>query len=274
MRKHRIFPVLFAVLWMYCLLSGVSWSLLSIRLVDPNANFVALGSYRCERAESGSDDDCTVVGYLERTISANDLWPLFDDAWDAWNESLPESERWTKEGGDELFGRLYVTTFTTYNLCPSVGGVTVEAYYAPADNAEGKKELEDWCWCQAVFHNYLPNVIPDHDSPTINPPLLHMDVSNEIGHEAPPLYPYQYVDGSFHDHPNAYCQENSTVFFDGIALLCKVDYENKILTAYEGFSYGWKFFCYPLPEPASVIALFTLGLPIWAIRLRARRKMG
>ncbi len=272
MSKHRFLTIGFTTLLLCSLISSLSWGLI-VHVTDPNANndnyFFADGTNPCPReTEPGVWADCYVRSYVSGQ-TANQFNPIFSQGWDAWNNSQPENGRWTLEQGDTLYGTLNIFEYSTFNLCPATGGVQVQASFTPFEYEDGSRELDAWYWCQAIYYNYEVGPIPPHDTEPV-PPRYRMDVMTTTGW-LPPIYPYQYPDGSFYDRPGAGCLEDSTVFFDAVALICWADWNTRVLTVYEGFSYGWKFTC-QTPEPASVIGLVALGLPMLLLRLNPNKK--
>jgi hypothetical protein len=263
MRKIYQSAFLYIFVLLVCVtVSNTAWSL-TIKLTDPKADFFADGNDPCPRDPAGLDD-CWVRSFLN-TNPANETWDLWKDGWNAWNNTQPEGKKWELIHGAFLYGTLNITTFDTFNNCPGTGGVEVRAYFVPEDGDPTK-----WYWAQALYYNYeVGGSVPDHDS---SPPAARhgMDISpsgTPADHNAPPLYPYQYSDGHFYDRPRAYCLDESTVFFNAIAMIVNCDYENRKLTAYEGFSYGWNFNCIDIPEPATLLLLGLGGLAL----LRRRR---
>ena len=111
-------------------------------------------------------------------------------------------------------------------------------------------------WAQAVRTNQTVGVAPPHES-SPDPEQIYLDISTAAGHALPPLYPGQYGDEHFSDRPGRVCLENSTVYWDAVTMLTDIDREERLLTVYGGFSYGFKIVCTPEPltlNPASRLA--------------------
>lgn len=229
-----------------------------IQLTDPNADYFADGTDPCPRG--GPNDDCWTVSNLSLT-GTNEFNPIFQNAWNAWNNALPMNQRWTLASGQTLAGTLKVSKFDTYNNCPGTGGVEVRASFTP-----GNGDPASWTWIQGLHDNYETGNAPNHNGPPAAA-RFEMDINNG-GPALPPAYPFQYADGHYYDKPGAFCIDDSDVFFRAVALMAKVDYTTRTCTVYEGFSYDFTVKCRTVPTPGA-LCLAGLGA-LLAVKRRNR----
>ena len=249
-----------------CVVVGVAVSMgagqyacadLEIIMSDPNADYFAEGTNPCPRG--GAHDDCDVTAYIRTQDAGSKEITLFRTAWDNWNDSLPQDEKWTLffyDIPDAIPGVLpgayvWITEFDTYNDCPGKGGVKIQA--DPFRAIDGLPSR--FYWAQGIHTNQMAGVPPEdipHDSKP-DPEMYYMDISTDPAHAQPPLYPGS--DEHFSDRPGRVCLENSTVYWDAVAMLTTVDREERLMTVYGGFSYGFKIVC--TPEPATCVLMLT-----------------
>jgi hypothetical protein len=194
---------------------------------------------------------------------------LFQSAFDAWNAS-GGGQGWTLNYGGSLTGTFDVTTATANQFGPVVaGGLTINIDVSnitlPTPGAN-----QQLVWVQGLFINYT---VP---AGTIVTPYFAMDTSTLSGLTCggtifcPPAYPYQYLDNSFYDQPfDAYMPPGTTqAFFDANAYLALESTNgDKILTVYDGVSYGFQN--YVSPEPGAWL-LFGSGF-VMLLVIRRRR---
>lgn len=190
--------------------------------------------------------DTTTVKYGNAAFNA-----LFKKGFDNWNAAQPAGGKWTlADGGSTLAAGFGISTFDAqFRSGNTKGGVeiNVDFLYAGSDR-------QDYWWAQGIYANYLP---AGRVAPYFYMDTTDLSVCQWTTCSSPPLYPYQYVDGSFYDFPYEGFPDS---FFEADAFLTKVDYNTRVLTLYEGIHYGFKL---SVPEPNALL-LTLIGMTAMA----------
>jgi len=204
--------------------------------------------------------DCKSNAYLNTTVikgaDAVQNGSEFKKSFDAFNAKNAANQQWKLANGGELNAIFEVSTFDAF-ATPSVGGVEIKINfdYNGADKA-------DFFWSQGLYLNY-----------TVSPsasvaPFYTMDDNTFNGvnePNLPPLYPYQYADKHFYDKPTGFWPND---FFNAQTFISKVDYTNRVLTIYDGVSWGYKL---SVPEPSAGIPSFMAVIGLMALVRRNRQ---
>jgi hypothetical protein len=232
----------------------------------------------------------------------NALLDDFQQAFNNWNAALPLAQQWTIRNGGALDLTFQVSTFEAQARDPNasaiVGGLDITitaANYAGklADGSAGPA-ANTLAWSQGLYVNFRPGVAATTvqdilDNFTFNMmgaafaggctplPASPMGGVSTIPPNPPkpycdPIYPFQNAPGGagqpngFGDAPRTFWDRPGS--FRGIALLSTVDTNNRILTVYNGVSYGFDL---STPEPSTVV-LFLAGMG-WILFARYRKKV-
>ncbi|CCI00830.1 hypothetical protein [Microcystis aeruginosa] len=245
----------------------------TIKITDPTPTYSA-SIQECFGFDGTKYKGCTSDAYVSTTAikGADAVKPGsgFRKSFDTWNAGNPAGQMWTLANGGELNAVFEVSTFDAFAE-PYFGGVEIQIdfNYAGADRA-------DFFWSQGVNANFRPGV------GFVSPPVFDMDVDSTPPYAntridpsiplpsppptfAPPLYPFQYTDGRFYDRPSGRWPNS---FFNAQLFISKVDYTNRVLTIYDGVSWGFKL---SVPEPSAGIASFMAVIGVMALVRRNRQ---
>jgi len=226
----------------------------TIKITDPTPTYSA-SIQECFGSDGTKYKGCRSDAYVSTTVikgaDAVQAGSGFRKSFDTWNAGNPAGQMWTLANGGELNAVFEVSTFDAFAK-PNVGGVEIriDFNYAGADRA-------DFFWSQGVNANFRPGV------GFVSPPVFDMDV-NPGGPTLPPLYPFQYADQHFYDKPAGYWPNS---FFNAQLFISKVDYTNRVLTIYDGVSWGFKL---SVPEPSAGIVSFMAVIGLMALVRRNR----
>lgn len=218
----------------------------TITITDPDKKLVATTPTCKGFFDGASYKDCTSTAYLSTTsLSGNDA--EFKKSFDAWNGALAADKKWTIENGGNLpGGELKVSTLRA-TVGNTIGGMVVQIDWAYTGGDKSKFQ-----WSQGLKDNYILGA-----GGKITDPFYEMD---NAGSKTSPLYPFQYGDRYFYDAPDGPMPNGS---FAARTFLSQVDTDKRVLTLYEGVSYGFTLSATPVPEPSSLaLALFSLALVV------------
>ena len=225
----------------------------TIKITDPTPTYSA-SIQECFGSDGTKYKGCRSDAYVSTTVikgaDAVQAGSGFRKSFDTWNAGNPAGQMWTLANGGELNAVFEVSTFDAFAK-PNVGGVEIriDFKYTGTDRA-------DFFWSQGLYDNYLIGG-------GIVPPFYEMDV-NPGGPTLPPLYPFQYADQHFYDKPAGYWPNS---FFNAQLFISKVDYTNRVLTIYDGVSWGFKL---SVPEPSAGIVSFMAVIGLMALVRRNR----
>lgn len=231
-----------------------AWAV-KVTLTDADKKLVAT-TPTCKGFVDGKDyKDCTTTASLGAdSLKGDDAG--FRQSFDAWNKGLAEGKKWTLADGGKLpGGEFKVSTFKAL-IGRSIGGVDIRVDwdYKGDDKAAFQ-------WTQGLLDNFL-----------IGPPVSIVDPFHEmdnLGSTTSPLYPYQYGDRHFSDRPQGPLPNGS---FAARTFLSQVDPAKRVLTLYEGLSYGFVLSAQAVPEPGGLgLALGGAAVMLALRRLRSPR---
>jgi hypothetical protein len=241
--SHRR-PAMAAALCLLLALAHTSALAIKVTVTDKDKKLVAT-ALTCKGFVDGkSYKDCSSTASISET-SLDGKDAEFKKSFDAWNKGLAEDKKWTMADGGKLpGGEFKVSTFQA-TVGNTIGGVKIRIDwdYAGADK-------DKFQWAQGLLDNYV-----------IGPPAKIVDPFYEmdnLGSTTSPLYPYQYADRHFSDGPTGPMPNGS---FSARTFLSQIDAAKRVLTLYEGVSYGFVLSATAVPEPAG-LALALAGVAL------------
>ena len=229
-----------------------AWAV-KITVTDTGKKLVAT-TPTCKGFVDGKDyKDCTSTASVSTdSLKGDDAG--FKKAFDAWNKGLADDKKWTlADGGALPGGEFKISTFKAFTG-RTIGGVHIRVEWDYKGDDKAKFQ-----WTQGLLDNFV-----------IGPPAKIVDPFYEmdnLGSKTSPLYPYQYDDRHFGDKPQGPMPDGS---FAARTFLSQVDAAKRVLTLYEGLSYGFVLSATPVkavPEPDGI----ALALGGVAVMLALRR---
>ncbi|MBL8234004.1 MAG: hypothetical protein JNL98_36245 [Bryobacterales bacterium] len=227
----------------------------------------------------------------------------FKSAFDNWNSG--NTDKWTLQDGGALDMKFNINTFKALAPPERVGGMEIDIGVKYNSGATGPS-LDQLVWTQGLYINYKPPSGVNKTNPyntldtfsfsggpsgsgefgkACEPIPTPSGASNTTPSNIPaspsekaycdPIYPFQYTDKSFYDKPMGYYSIPAS--FRGIALLSTVTFKtdadkkitDRILTVYNGVSYGFDLSYVPEPSFYGLLAIGFIVLIVVRRRLAA-----
>jgi hypothetical protein len=252
----------------------------------------------------------STTSFIQGTFNGPSPTGDFADAFNNWNST--QSQKWTLVQGT-LSGSLAmgVSSFGVTAPTGAVGGISSVNLTYTYNPQSGDPTAGQLIWIQGLYVNYEPPSNPSTLQTTLDTysfsrnggpipsgdfanPCVSMGATPPANNQTPldftspatsgaycdPIYPYQYSQKFFYDAPQGYYSPSGS--FRGIALLGTATYvtnaadviTSRVLTVYDGFSYGFDNAASntaPAPEPSTLFLLLG-GVPFAAFAVRRRKR--
>ncbi|MBL8234003.1 MAG: PEP-CTERM sorting domain-containing protein [Bryobacterales bacterium] len=231
----------------------------------------------------------------------------FKSSFDDWNRT--HGNQWTLQNGGELDITFRLDAFNAVATSGTTGGMEIQIVILEYTRATNGPTLDQLAWTQGLYVNYKPPNLSDAKNPynsldtysfsgggtpngrgEFSKPCapLPASSSNSTPVDIPeepsrpycdPIYPFQSTQKYLGDNPMGFYSIPAS--FRAIALLSTVTFQkdpsgnvtNRILTVYNGVSYGFDLSYVPEPSLGGLLAMSLLGLWAWRRRLHLSRKL-
>lgn len=183
----------------------------------------------------------------------------FKAAWDTVIPSEWYPSAWTLQYATApLDATLNLSTYRAFNVAQyqnghSLAGAEIQVDWTPAT---GQQDLK---WIQAIHTN----------ASNRGSSQWYLDVLR-LKKETPPVYPYSFSDYHFYDMPGRWCDPNQNIYWDAYLYLARVNRTTKVVTVYEGLSWGFTLNCEAVPEPGGLLVMLCPISCLLAMRFKRR----